>query len=112
MFLRGERPPRKHKSRLSFYSTAKPHPTQPFGDFSSYVESDDALIGSLTVKETLYFAAQLSLSGSLAAVERIRRINELLQAFGLTNQANTLIGILLKKGISMVKSVDWVSRPN
>lgn len=67
---------------------------------SSYVESDDALIGSLTAKETLYFAAQLSLSGSVVANERIRRINELLQAFGLTNQANTLIGTLLKKGIS------------
>ena len=71
-----------------------------FRRLSSYVESDDALIGSLTVKETLYFAAQLSLSRSVAAVERIRRIHELLQAFGLTNQANTIIGTLLKKGIS------------
>jgi ABC-type multidrug transport system ATPase subunit len=71
-----------------------------FRRLSSYVESDDALIGSLTVKETLYFAAQLSLSGSVVANERIRRINELLQAFGLTNQANTFIGTLLKKGIS------------
>jgi ABC-type multidrug transport system ATPase subunit len=71
-----------------------------FRRLSSYVESEDALIGSLTVKETLYFAAQLSLSGSVAAAERIRRINELLQAFGLTNQANALIGTLLKKGIS------------
>jgi ABC-type multidrug transport system ATPase subunit len=71
-----------------------------FRRLSSYVESDDALIGSLTVKETLYFAAQLSLSRSVTAVERIRRIHELLQAFGLTNQANTLIGTLLKKGIS------------
>jgi ABC-type multidrug transport system ATPase subunit len=71
-----------------------------FRKLSSYVECDDALIGSLSVKETLYFAAQLSLSGSVAAVERIQRINELLQAFGLTNQANTLIGTLLKKGIS------------
>lgn len=34
------------------------------GDFrriSSYVEQEDALTGSLTVKETLYFAAKLSL---------------------------------------------------
>ncbi|KAG0647584.1 White-brown complex [Hyphodiscus hymeniophilus] len=71
-----------------------------FRRLSSYVESDDALIGSLTVEETLYFTAQLSLSGSVPAVERIRRIKELLRAFGLTNQANTLIGTLLKKGIS------------
>ncbi|KAI9765233.1 MAG: hypothetical protein M1840_007725 [Geoglossum simile] len=67
---------------------------------SSYVECDDALIGSLTVRETLYFAARLSLSGSQTAAERIRRVNELLQAFGLTEQAGTIIGTLMRKGIS------------
>jgi ABC-type multidrug transport system ATPase subunit len=67
---------------------------------SSYVECDDALIGSLTVRETLYFAARLSLSGSRSAVERVRRVNELLQAFGLTDQAGALIGTLVRKGIS------------
>jgi ABC-type multidrug transport system ATPase subunit len=71
-----------------------------FRKLSSYVECDDALIGSLTVGETLYFAARLSLSGSVPAAERIRRVNELLQAFGLTNQTNTIVGTLLKKGIS------------
>lgn len=30
---------------------------------SSYVEQEDALIGSLTVRETMSFAARLSLSG-------------------------------------------------
>jgi ABC-type multidrug transport system ATPase subunit len=32
-----------------------------FRKFSSYVEQEDALMGSLTVRETLYFAAQLGL---------------------------------------------------
>lgn len=71
-----------------------------FRRLSSYVECDDALIGSLTVQETLYFAAQLSLSGSVPAVERVRRISELLQVFGLVKQSKTLIGTLLQKGIS------------
>ena len=31
-----------------------------FRDISSYVEQEDALIGSLTVKETLHFAARLA----------------------------------------------------
>jgi len=31
-----------------------------FRDLSSYVEQDDALIGSLTVRETLHFAARLA----------------------------------------------------
>ena len=34
---------------------------QEFQGISSYVEQEDALMGALTVKETLYFAAQLSL---------------------------------------------------
>jgi ABC-type multidrug transport system ATPase subunit len=32
-----------------------------FRRLSSYVEQEDALVGSLTVHETLYFAAQLAL---------------------------------------------------
>lgn len=36
--------------------------TQEFRRISSYVEQEDALIGSLTVQETISFAAQLSLS--------------------------------------------------
>jgi ABC-type multidrug transport system ATPase subunit len=34
---------------------------QDFQGISSYVEQEDALMGALTVKETLYFAGQLSL---------------------------------------------------
>ncbi|KAN0098985.1 P-loop containing nucleoside triphosphate hydrolase protein [Hyaloscypha variabilis] len=75
-------------------------PDSAFRRLSSYVEADDALIGSLTVKETLSFAAKLSLSGVVTATERIRRVDELLQSFGLMNQANILIGTLVRKGIS------------
>lgn len=35
--------------------------TASFGRMTSYVEQEDALIGSLTVRETLKFAADLSL---------------------------------------------------
>jgi ABC-type multidrug transport system ATPase subunit len=59
-----------------------------FRNLSAYVKSEDALIGSLTVNETLYFAARLSLSGSVSAAERIRRVNHLMQAFGLVHQGN------------------------
>jgi ABC-type multidrug transport system ATPase subunit len=40
-----------------------------FGRITSYVEQEDALIGSLTVKETLKFAADLSLPGYDCACE-------------------------------------------
>jgi ABC-type multidrug transport system ATPase subunit len=36
-----------------------------FRRISSYVEQDDALIGSLTIRETMSFAARLSLPGSV-----------------------------------------------
>ncbi|KXX80484.1 ABC transporter G family member 15 [Madurella mycetomatis] len=67
-----------------------------------FVEQDDALLGSLTVRETLHFASRLSSSGgaSLSARERIARIDGLLDAFGLREQADTLVGTPLRKGIS------------
>lgn len=71
-----------------------------FRALASYVESDDALMGSLTVRETLYFAARLSLSAPKTEAERKARIDELLQAFGLKEQAGSIVGTLVQKGIS------------
>ncbi|KAF2453772.1 ABC transporter [Lineolata rhizophorae] len=75
----------------------------PLGDFrqiSSYVEQEDALVGSLTVRETLHFAAELSLPRSVGKTERLQRIEALVQAFGLQDQAKSLIGTPIRKGIS------------
>lgn len=69
-------------------------------EVSAYVEQEDALIGALTVKETLSFAAKLSLPKTVSKSERFQRIEGLLAAFGLSNQANTLIGTPIRKGIS------------
>lgn len=71
-----------------------------FRRISAYVEQEDALVGSLTVRETLNFAARLSLPSSVSKLERIQRIESLLTAFGLTGQANNLIGTPIRKGIS------------
>ncbi|OOF99538.1 hypothetical protein ASPCADRAFT_203315 [Aspergillus carbonarius ITEM 5010] len=71
-----------------------------FGRLTSYVEQEDALIGSLTVRETLKFAADLSLPSSVTKVQRQERIQSLLQAFGIQNQASTLVGTPIRKGIS------------
>ena len=97
-------------------------PLGMFRDISCFVEQEDALIGSLTVKETIEFAARLSTSSmsvgrgvslsytcfniiniqvsALPFKERIVRINALLEAFGLRNQEDTLIGTPIRKGIS------------
>ncbi|KAL9592691.1 MAG: hypothetical protein Q9179_006460 [Wetmoreana sp. 5 TL-2023] len=74
--------------------------TNAFQTISSYVEQEDALIGSLTVRETLDFAARLSLPSSVTSEERKRRVGDLLLSFGLREQANTLVGTPIRKGIS------------
>ncbi|KAF7595365.1 hypothetical protein BBP40_006358 [Aspergillus hancockii] len=71
-----------------------------FNRITSYVEQEDALIGSLTVQETLKFAADLSLPGSVTRSQRVDRIQTLLSSFGIQNQASTLVGTPIRKGIS------------
>ncbi|KAI3118642.1 hypothetical protein CBS147326_9936 [Penicillium roqueforti] len=74
--------------------------SKTFGRITSYVEQEDALIGSLTVRETLKFAADLSLLSTISKSERIDCIRALLEAFGIQNQAETLVGTPIRKGIS------------
>lgn len=71
-----------------------------FRQMSCFVEQEDALIGSLTVRETLEFSARLASGSSLPKSERRMRIDNLLDSFGLTNQSDTLIGTPIRKGIS------------
>ncbi|KAK1999922.1 ABC transporter [Colletotrichum falcatum] len=70
-----------------------------FRRISRFVEQEDALIGSLTVRETLLFTSRLA-SSSLPARDRAARVDGLLAAFGLEDQADALIGTPLRKGIS------------
>ncbi|KAM0436012.1 hypothetical protein ACHAPT_002904 [Fusarium lateritium] len=71
-----------------------------FREASCFVEQEDALIGSLTVRETLEFSSRLASTSSLPKRERLMRIDSLLESFGLVGQANTLIGTPIRKGIS------------
>ncbi|KAK3322407.1 P-loop containing nucleoside triphosphate hydrolase protein [Apodospora peruviana] len=71
-----------------------------FREMTRFVEQEDALIGALTVRETLQFASRLASTSSLPRKERIARIDGLLDSFGLREQANTIIGTPIRKGIS------------
>lgn len=67
----------------------------------SYVcQDDDALLPSLTVRETLRFAAGLRLPSWMTKQHKIDRAEEVLLKMGLKDCANNLIGSDLIKGIS------------
>jgi ABC-type multidrug transport system ATPase subunit len=67
---------------------------------SCYVEQEDSLIGSLTARETLDFAAKLGLPSSVGKLDRKSRVDSLLCSFGLLRSADTLIGTPVRKGLS------------
>lgn len=66
---------------------------------STFVEQEDALIGSLTIEETILYASQLSLGG-LEKVDRIARVDEAIRSFGLDEARHVRIGTPLLKGCS------------
>ncbi|KAL7787470.1 P-loop containing nucleoside triphosphate hydrolase protein [Trichoderma ceciliae] len=67
----------------------------------SYVcQDDDALLPSLTVRETLRFSAALRLPSFMSKEEKYRRAEEVLMKMGLKDCADNLIGNDLVKGIS------------
>lgn len=67
----------------------------------SYVtQDDDALLPSLTVRETLQFAAALRLPGWMSKEEKHRRAEEVILKMGLKDCADNLIGSEFAKGIS------------
>lgn len=67
----------------------------------SYVcQDDDALLPSLTVRETLRYAAGLRLPKFMNTTEKYARAEEVLMKMGLKECADNLIGNELVKGIS------------
>ncbi|ETS73519.1 hypothetical protein PFICI_14465 [Pestalotiopsis fici W106-1] len=67
----------------------------------SYVsQDDDALLPSLTVRETLRFAAGLRLPSWMSKRQKYDRAEEVLLKMGLKDCANNLVGSDLIKGIS------------
>ncbi|KAM3524930.1 hypothetical protein MY4038_007512 [Beauveria bassiana] len=69
-------------------------------DLSAYVEQEDSLIGSLTVKETMVFAARLALPSKTSKKDALQRVDDLINSFGLHAQRDTIVGTAIKKGLS------------
>jgi ABC-type multidrug transport system ATPase subunit len=67
----------------------------------SYVcQDDDALLPSLTVRETLRFSAKLRLPSFMTTSQKNQRAEEVLMKLGLKDCADNLIGSEMIKGIS------------
>jgi ABC-type multidrug transport system ATPase subunit len=67
---------------------------------SAYVIQQDILLPTLTVRETLMYAAQLRLPSSVTQDERTRLVEEVILELSLKEAANTRIGDHAHKGCS------------
>ncbi|PWN39927.1 P-loop containing nucleoside triphosphate hydrolase protein [Ceraceosorus guamensis] len=75
-------------------------PLLDIGILSSYVEQHDTLLGVLTVRETLYYSAKLSMDMDTSESEVDRRVETVLSGLGLASVADNQIGTPIKRGIS------------
>jgi ABC-type multidrug transport system ATPase subunit len=69
-----------------------------FSAYSAYVQQDDILFQTMTVRECLEFAARLKLPGT--EEQKINRVDHLLKSLKLLKCQNTRIGGPLVKGVS------------
>ncbi|SPO26351.1 related to ATP-binding cassette protein (ABC) transporter [Ustilago trichophora] len=67
---------------------------------SSYVEQSDSLLGVLTVRETIWYSAKLSLPPSTPACDIDKRTDLIISDLGLSGVAHQKIGTPIQRGIS------------
>lgn len=67
---------------------------------SAYVTQDEMMVGTLSVRETLWFAAMLRLPRQMATCDKVARVEEVIQELGLEICQHTKIGNWFLKGIS------------
>lgn len=69
---------------------------------AAYVQQDDAIMASQTVREALHMAALLTLPRELSRAEKVQKAEEVLRTFSLEGCADTIVGdpVGTIKGIS------------
>ena len=82
------------------FNGAKPSPDVLRSVAAFVVQDDDALMPSLTVKETLHFSALIRLPSWMTRQEKIQKADAVMIKLGLRDVANNVIGNEFKKGIS------------
>ncbi|KAL7684802.1 putative AAA+ ATPase domain, pigment precursor permease/Protein ATP-binding cassette sub-family G [Plasmopara halstedii] len=74
--------------------------SKTFRVVTSYVAQDDTLLGSFTVIETMRMAARLSVPSSVTSHEIEIRVENIMDAMGLSTARDTLVGDIFRKGLS------------
>lgn len=78
----------------------KPRPDF-FKRVAGYVEQSDVLIPTLTVRETLMYAAELRLPASqFTQAQKTERVERIIRDLGLTRCADSFVGDNLRRGVS------------
>nr|XP_039268608.1 broad substrate specificity ATP-binding cassette transporter ABCG2-like [Styela clava] len=77
----------------------KPLPKN-FQYISGYVIQNDLMLGTISVRETLWFCANLRLPPSISHQDKKRRIENVIDELGLKSCADTKIGTEIIRGIS------------
>lgn len=94
---------RMHGRRLDIAGQTRFNGHELRGDLSgisAYVMQTDVLQPTLTVRETLQYAADLRLPASVSKAERRRVVDEVILELGLKEAADTRIGNSVHKGCS------------
>ncbi|KAJ3066124.1 hypothetical protein HDU98_010549 [Podochytrium sp. JEL0797] len=66
----------------------------------AFVDQEDLLLPSLTVRETLLFSARLRLAEGMSDKEKQERVQEVINTLGLSHVANSRVGGFGTRGIS------------
>ncbi|PAA86540.1 hypothetical protein BOX15_Mlig032983g2, partial [Macrostomum lignano] len=75
-------------------------PPDNFKRVSGYVVQDDIVMGTLTVRENLYFSASVRLPGNWTREERMQKVEAVIAELGLAKVADSKIGTELIRGVS------------
>lgn len=71
-----------------------------FKRITGFVDQDDSLMGTLTVRETLTYAALMRLPRHMSLKAKQKRVEDVIQELGISRIADSLIGIPGQRGIS------------
>uniref|UniRef100_A0A0D9ZAS9 ABC transporter domain-containing protein n=1 Tax=Oryza glumipatula TaxID=40148 RepID=A0A0D9ZAS9_9ORYZ len=67
---------------------------------SAYVTQDNVLMATLTVREAIYYSAQIQLPDTMSTAEKLARADDTVREMGLTGALDIRIGGRSSKGIS------------